>query len=179
MDGGFLPKTLALAKGGNSSDWLHTFLCNCQRFWWSFRKSLYLFHTIIYRWEKGWWIKTWRLEYRNQEDTAFLFKSSMAVLCNSEISKSSELIMTGERRQNFDDRGKTYFQMQVQFTKCFIYTLKYTAPNRSTTDCWRKLRVSLTHKHAVIDIMHAALAQDLVKLWENMQAVHRACSENK
>lgn len=45
----FLPKTLALAKGGNSSDWPHAFLCSCQRFWWSFRKSLYLFHTVIYR----------------------------------------------------------------------------------------------------------------------------------
>lgn len=89
--------------------------------------------------------------------------------------------MTGKRWhnfENFDDRGKTYFQMQVQFTKYFIYALKHSAPNRSTTDRWRKLRVSLTDKHAVIDIMHAVLAQDPVKMWENMQTVQRAYSEN-
>lgn len=53
------------------------------------------------------------VEYKNREATASLFKNSMLVLCNSEISKSSELIMTGERRQNFenfDDRGKFTFK---------------------------------------------------------------------
>lgn len=52
-----LPKTLALAKGGKSSDCPKRFRCICQRSWWSFLKSLYLFHTVIY-WEQFRQIKT-------------------------------------------------------------------------------------------------------------------------
>lgn len=62
----FLPKTLALAKGGNSSDWLQTFLCSCHRFWWSFRKSLYRFHTVIYRKRER------RCEWRHGEESIIL-----------------------------------------------------------------------------------------------------------
>lgn len=72
----FLPKTLALAKGGNSSDWLHTFLCSCQRFWWSFLKSLYLFHTVIYRDKERGCVEIERtlaktLENQNDSDTLY------------------------------------------------------------------------------------------------------------
>lgn len=101
--------------------------------------------------------KDMEVEYRNKEATAFLFKSSMSVLCNSEILKSSELIMTGKRRQhfeNFDDRVKNLLSNASPVYQMFYLCIKIYCSKQKHYWSLREV-TGFSHRQACSNWHHA------------------------